>query len=48
MATYDLDGLTSSTFPSNRCHVGVVVEGVGDICFPLGPAHVCSTRQDAY
>jgi hypothetical protein len=33
--THVLDGLTSSTFRSNWCHVGVVVEGVRDICAVL-------------
>ena len=48
--THVLDGLTSSTFRSNWCHDGVVVEGVsGDICFPLKPStnHVCATRREA-
>lgn len=33
--THVLDGLTSSTFRSNWCHVGVAVEGVRDICAVL-------------
>ena len=48
--THVLDGLTSSTFRSNWCHDGVVVEGVsGDICFPLKPStnRVCATRREA-
>ena len=35
--THVLDGLTSSTFRSNWCHVGVAVEGVRDICSLLKP-----------
>lgn len=49
-STHVLDGLTSSSFRSNWCHDGVVVEGVSeDICFPLKPStnHVCATRREA-
>lgn len=45
MATYDLDGLTSSTFRSKECHVGVLAEELGDICLLLIPEATRSRKR---